>query len=55
MLGSGGCGAGALAAAVTAFETLIGFPQLEKLYADAARNLKEAAIDWREADPDEGS
>ncbi|MBL8926120.1 MAG: SLATT domain-containing protein [Pseudonocardia sp.] len=42
---------GALAAAVTAFETLIGFPQLEKLYADAARNLKEAAIDWREADP----
>lgn len=43
---------GALAAAVTAYETLIGFPQLEKLYADAARNLKEAAIDWREADPE---
>lgn len=42
---------GALAAAVTAFETLIGFPQLEKLYGDAARNLKEAAIDWREVDP----
>jgi hypothetical protein len=52
VLGVVGAVLGALAAAVTAFETLIGFPQLEKLYADAARNLKEAAIDWREADPD---
>ena len=51
-LGVVGAVLGALAAAVTAYETLIGFPQLEKLYADAARNLKEAAIDWREADPD---
>ena len=32
----------ALAAAVTAFETLVGFPQLEKVYGDAARNLEEA-------------
>jgi hypothetical protein len=32
----------ALAAAVTAFETLVGFPQLEKIYGDAARNLEEA-------------
>ncbi|MGH3565946.1 MAG: SLATT domain-containing protein [Pseudonocardia sp.] len=40
-----------LAAAVTAFETLIGFPQLDKLFSDAARNLEEAAIDWEEADP----
>jgi hypothetical protein len=43
---------GALAAAVTAFEALIGFPHLEKLYTDAARNLEEAAIDWHGADPD---
>jgi hypothetical protein len=42
----------AAAAAVTAYEALIGFPQLEKLYSDAARNLREAAIDWRIADPD---
>jgi hypothetical protein len=41
----------ALATAVTAFETLIGFPQLEKLYGDAARNLEEAALDWRGVDP----
>jgi len=51
VLGVVGAVLGALAAAVTASETLLGFPQLEKLYADAARNLKEAAIDWREADP----
>ena len=42
----------ALAAAVTAFETLIGFPQLEKLYQDAARNLDEARVDWEDVDPD---
>ena len=44
---------GALAAAVTAFESLIGFAHLEKLYADAARNLEEAAIDWRTMDLDQ--
>lgn len=37
-----------LAGAVTAYESLIGFPQLEKLYTDAERNLEEAAIDWDE-------
>ena len=42
----------ALAAAVTAFETLIGFPQLEKIYGDAARNLEEAKLDWQDLDPD---
>ena len=42
---------GAFAAAVTAYETLIGFSQLEKLYADALRNLEEAALDWRDLDP----
>lgn len=42
----------ALAAAITAYEALIGFPQLEKLYADAARNLEEARIDWEELDPE---
>jgi hypothetical protein len=34
------------AAAVTGFEALIGFPQLSKLYSDAACNLAEAEIDW---------
>jgi len=37
---------GALAGAVTAFEALIGFPQLEKLYADAAFNMARAGIEW---------
>jgi hypothetical protein len=41
----------ALAGAVTAYEALIGFPQLDKLYSDAARNLEEARIDWEELDP----
>ena len=36
----------ALAGAVTAFEALIAFPQLHKLYDDAALNLATAAIDW---------
>ena len=35
-----------LAGAVTAYEALIGFPQLEKLYSDAEQNLEEAVIDW---------
>lgn len=39
-----------LAGALTAYEALIGFPQLAKLYADADRNLEEAAIDWDEPD-----
>jgi SMODS and SLOG-associating 2TM effector domain 1 len=42
----------ALAAAVTAFETLVGFPQLEKIYGDAARNLEEARLDWEDLDPE---
>jgi hypothetical protein len=40
----------ALAAAVGAFETLVGFPQLEKVYRDAARNLEEAKVDWEDTD-----
>ena len=44
---------GAFAAAVTAFESLIGFAHLDKLYTDAARNLDEAAIDWRTVDLDQ--
>jgi hypothetical protein len=42
----------ALAGAVTAFEALIGFAPLTKLYDDAALNLAEAEIDWDSADPD---
>jgi hypothetical protein len=42
----------ALAAAVTAFEALIGFPQLEKLYGDAVRNLEEAKLDWQDLPPE---
>jgi hypothetical protein len=42
----------ALAAAVTAYETLIGFPQLEKVYGDAVRNLEEAKLDWQDLHPD---
>jgi hypothetical protein len=42
----------ALAAAVTAYETLIGFPQLEKLYRDAVRNLEEARVDWEDVNPE---
>jgi SMODS and SLOG-associating 2TM effector domain 1 len=36
----------ALAAAVTAYEALIGFTQVGKLYNDAALSLKAAEIDW---------
>ncbi len=50
-LGLGAAVLAALAGAVTAYETLIGFPQLEKLYSDAARNLEEADADWWEAGP----
>jgi ABC-type transport system involved in cytochrome bd biosynthesis fused ATPase/permease subunit len=50
-LGVGASVLAALAGAITAYETLIGFPQLEKLYSDAARNLEEADADWREVDP----
>lgn len=41
----------ALAGAVTAFETLIGFSKLVKLYADAEFNLAEAEIDWEATGP----
>ncbi|MEV0199764.1 SLATT domain-containing protein [Nonomuraea sp. NPDC050691] len=41
----------ALAGAMTGFEALIGFAQLEKLYGDAALNLDAAAIDWDAAGP----
>ncbi len=37
---------GSLAGALTAYDSLVGFPQLEKLYSDAERNLEEAGIDW---------
>ena len=53
VLGVAGAVLGALAAAVTAFDALIGFPHLDKLYTDAARNLEEAAIDWRMVDLDQ--
>ena len=42
---------GALVAAVTAFEALIGFPQLSSLYRNAALSLKVAKIDWDQSDP----
>jgi hypothetical protein len=41
----------ALAGAVTAYETLVGFPQLEKLYRDTVRNLEEARADWKDVAP----
>jgi hypothetical protein len=41
----------ALAGAVTGYETLVGFPQLEKLYRDTVRNLEEARADWKDVDP----
>jgi hypothetical protein len=42
---------GGLAVAITGFESLIGFPQLSEVYADAAINLERAEIDWDAADP----
>jgi SMODS and SLOG-associating 2TM effector domain 1 len=53
-IGRAGCGVAAallaaLASAVTAFDALIGFPQLQKLYDDAALNLAVAAVDWDSA------
>jgi len=41
----------ALAAAVTAYESLIGFTQLDKLYNDAALNLEAEGIGWMSAGP----
>jgi hypothetical protein len=41
----------ALAGAITAFEALIGFGQLAKLFEDAAVNLATAEIDWDGAEP----
>ncbi|MGR6917261.1 SLATT domain-containing protein [[Actinomadura] parvosata] len=43
----------ALAGAVTAFEALIGFAQLRKLYGDTAFNLRTAALDWDAAPSDQ--
>jgi len=37
---------GGVAAALIGFEALIGFSRLSKLYADVARNLAEADLDW---------
>jgi hypothetical protein len=42
----------ALAGAVTAFGTLIGFASLTKLYNDTALNLSGAEIDWEAGRPD---
>jgi len=42
----------ALAGLVTAFEALIGFPRLAKLYDDAWINLSMAEIEWGDLDPD---
>lgn len=39
-----------LAGAVTAYEALIGFEQLRKLYDDAALGLAEAELDWDAAE-----
>ncbi|GAA2581935.1 hypothetical protein GCM10010435_69370 [Winogradskya consettensis] len=36
----------AMATAVTAYETLIGFAPVAKLYDDAALSLEEAELDW---------
>jgi hypothetical protein len=43
----------ALAGAVTAFDTLIGFAPLAKLYGDTAINLAAAEIDWDQARPED--
>lgn len=42
----------ALAGLVTAFEALIGFPRLAKLYDDAWINVSVAEVEWRDLDPD---
>ncbi len=42
-----------LAAAVTAFEVLIGFTQVGKLYNDAANSLEAAEDDWNELGPND--
>jgi hypothetical protein len=41
----------ALAGLVTAFEALIGFPRLGKLYEDAWINLSVAEVEWGRLDP----
>jgi hypothetical protein len=38
---------------VTAFEALIGFTQVAKLYGDAASSLEAAEDDWNELGPDD--
>lgn len=42
----------ALATAVTAYDTLIGFQPLHKLYSDAATNLARAGLDWADGTGD---
>lgn len=42
----------AFAGVVTAYEALIGFPQLEKLYRDAATGLGRQAVTWDRTGPD---
>jgi hypothetical protein len=43
---------GALAGAVTAYESLIGYPSLTKIYHDTWAGLQAARIDWDEPDAD---
>jgi hypothetical protein len=42
----------ALAGAISAFDALMGFPELAKLYADFELNLGEAGVDWDATDPE---
>jgi hypothetical protein len=42
----------AFAGVVTAYEALIGFPQLEKLYRDAATGLSRQSVKWDREGPD---
>jgi hypothetical protein len=48
-LGAAAAVFGALAAAVTAYEALMGFPQFSSLYHNAAVSLKYALFDWDHA------
>jgi hypothetical protein len=42
----------AFAGVVTAYEALVGFPQLEKLYRDAATGLSRQRVRWDRTGPD---
>jgi hypothetical protein len=50
-LGAAAAVFGAVAAAVTAFEALMGFPQFSSLYQKAVMSLQVAKIDWDAAGP----